>query len=308
MNQSILIIIIMSMMRLTVPIIIAALGNMYCLQAGIMNLGADGMMIAGAFGAALTTYFTGNVWLGVLVGVLAGGIIGSLHSLICVEFGGMQNVSGLGLNILAAGITTFLCRAVFNSNMTPSVENMFTTPALAGVPVVGDLLMQFSPIFYIMIVLSFISWYVMAKTVTGLRIVAVGSDPRTTETAGINVWRLKHVCVITCGLMTGLAGAYLSLGQLDRFVEGMTSGKGMLAIIAVTIGRRKPLKTVAAALVFGFFDALQLQIQVKSGLNLPPELILSIPYVIAVLALLFGSSKSMDKVNLNPYVKSKYEF
>ena len=308
MRDPLFVTVLLSTLRLSTPIIITALGNMYCMQAGVMNLGADGMMLSGAFGAVVVSYFTGSAWLGVFAGILCGGVIGTIHSFVSVEFGGTQNISGLGLNILAAGFTGFFCRNLFNSSMTPRVANVQNMTVLAGVPYIGGFLMRLSPIFYLMIVVFLISWYIMAQTVHGLRIVSVGSDPQTAETAGINVWRLKHICVITCGLMAGLAGAYLSIGQLNMFVEDMTAGKGMLAIIAVTIGRRKPLPTVIAALMFGIFDSLQLQLQINNRLDLPPELIQAIPYLVAILALFFGSSKIMDTVNMRPYVKNKYKF
>lgn len=309
MSWSMLLTIFVSIIRLSIPIVLTALGNMFCLQAGIMNLGADGMMISGAFGAAVTSYLTGNPWLGVLVGMLCGAVIGMVHSLISVEFGGMQNISGLGLNMLAAGLTSFFCRSMFHTALTPNVASIQSMPWLSGIPVIGPVLSQFSPILLLLIAVFLLCCYIMNRSVAGLRIVAVGSDPQTVETAGINVWRLKHICVVCCGALAGLAGAYLSVGQLNIFMENMTNGKGMLAVIAVTIGRRRPMRTVIVALLFGVFDALQLQIQISSGsTNIPPELIQIIPYAAAILAMVFASGKNLDNVNMKPYLKNRYKF
>jgi len=308
MSQSMFITVFVSIIRLSVPIILTALGNMYCLQAGIMNLGADGMMISGAFGAAVTAYFTGNPWLGVCVGIICGMLIGAIHSLISVEFGGMQNISGLGLNMMAAGLTSFFCRSTFKTGLSPNVASVQNMPWLAGIPLLGPILTQFSPILLILIIVFAISCYIMGRSVAGLRIVAVGSDPQTVETAGINVWKLKHICVITCGALAGLAGAYLSVGQLNFFMENMTMGKGMLAVIAVTVGRRRPVRTVIVALFFGIFDALQLQIQIIGTSGIAPELIQAIPYLAAILAMTFDFGKKLDDVNMNPYLKNQYKF
>lgn len=308
MSQSMFMAVFVSIVRLSIPVVITALGNMFCLQAGIMNLGADGMMISGAFGAAITSYYTGSPWLGVLVGVLCGALIGLIHSLISVEFGGLQNISGLGLNMLAAGLTSFFCRSLFKTALTPSVESIQSMPWIADVPIIGPVMSQFSPILLVLLVVFAVCCYIMGKSVAGLRIVAVGSDPQTVETAGINVWKIKHICVICCGAMAGLSGAYLSVGQLNIFMENMTNGKGMLAVIAVTIGRRRPLRTAIVALLFGVFDALQLQIQISGITNTPPELIQAIPYVVAILAMIFDSGKKLDNVNMKPYLKNCYKF
>lgn len=299
-----------SLLRLSVPIILAAFGNMYCERAGIMNLGAEGMMIAGAFGAVLGAYYTGNPWLGVLCGILAGIIIAGLHSLMSVEYGGIQNISGLGLNTLAIGITAFFCQNIFGSGLSSSVPSIQTTEILAGIPLIGKFLRQFSPILYITIAVIFISWFVMKKTVLGTHIIAVGDDPKAAETAGIQVWKLRHLCVsVFCGGLVGLAGAYLSIGQLSFFMEDMTNGKGMLAVIAVKMGGWQPSRIVGVAMFFGLFDALQTQLQLNNVLGIAPELIQLLPYVAGLIALaLTPNSDANPKALRQPYLKNKYKF
>lgn len=308
MSQIVVITMLVSVIRLSVPVIITGLGNMFSEKAGIQNLGAEGMMISGAFGAAVISYFTGSAWLGVLGGIMFGAVIGFLHGLISVQFGGVQNISGLGLNMLAAGLTSFLCRSFFSSGYSPKVDAIQSTKLLEGIPVFGEVLSQFSPIVYIMVVLIFICWYIMKKTTLGLRITAVGDDPQTVETAGINVWRMRHICVVVCGCMAGLAGAYLAVGQLNIFVEGMTKGKGMLAVIAVKMGRWDPKRIVIVAVMFGFFDALQLQLQISNALGVPTEITQLIPYVVAIAALALDSTATTAPMALRvPYVKNKFK-
>lgn len=307
--EAILVMMLVSIIRLSVPIIIAGLGNMYCEKTGVMNLGAEGMMIAGAFGGVIGAYFSGSAWLGVLAGVLMGTVVGLLHSLICVEFGGIQNISGLGLNMLAAGITSFFCRTLFGNSLSPSVASLQASPALAKVPVIGHILMQFSPIAYLCILVIFLSWFLMKKMILGKHMTAAGDDPQTAITAGIQVWKIRHFGVITCGALVGLAGAYLSIGQLNIFMENMTNGKGMLAVIAVKMGRWEPKRIVAIALLFGLFDAVQIQLQFNNVLNLSPELIQTIPFILGLTALALDSASAANPTALTkPYLKSKYKY
>lgn len=310
MNTVIISLMIVSVIRLTIPIILMAIGNMFCERAGVMNLGAEGMMISGAFGAILGSYFFGNPWIGVLIAVLCGMLVAGMHSLVCVEFGGIQNISGLGLNMLAVGMTSFIGRLLFNSAISPSVASLQSTPIFENIPLVGSFLAQFSPLAYLCIVIVIISWFIMNKTVLGLDIIAVGDSPQSAEKVGINVWRVRHLCVtVACGAMAGLAGAYLSIGQLSFFMEGMTNGKGMLAVIAVKMGRWEPKLIVAVALLFGFFDALQIQVQISNVWNASPELIQTIPYIAGIITLYLSSSSNVTPQSLmRPYVKNKYKF
>ena len=305
--NGIIVAMLIAILRLSVPVIITGLGNMFSVRAGVMNLSAEGMMISGAFCAVLGSYFTGNPWIGVLCGILGGVIVGAIHSLISVEFGGIQNISGLGLNMLATGLTAFLCRSMFGTAFSPTVASIQYTRILSNIPVIGNVLAQLSPIFYIMILVFLICCFIVDKTVIGLRMNAVGFHPQMVETAGIDVWKLKHISVLICGALAGLSGAYLSIGQLNTFMDSMTMGKGMLAVIAVQMGKQKPQRTVIIALIFGFFDALQLRIQISS-IAIAPELVQTIPYLVGIIALALDTSKNAAPRLLNPYLKNKYKF
>ena len=300
---------LLSVIRLSAPMFIAGMGNMYCERVGVLNLGAEGMMVSGAFAAVLGSYLTGSPWIGVLFGLLAGLLAGGIHALVCVEFGGMHAISGLGLTMLCNGIARFLCISIFGSTYSPNVNSLQTTDFLAGSPLVGGFLSQLSPLIYIGILLAALSWYVIFRTTYGLRVQAVGDDPRTVETAGISVWRLRYSGVLICGALCGIAGAYMSLGQLDRFFDGMISGKGMMAVIAVKMGKWAPGGILGTALLLGLFDALQMRLQVSSVVGLSPEMLGMVPYLagIAVLCLRRGGNDRPAALDTS-YLRNKYKF
>lgn len=294
---------------MSAPVFIAGVGNMFCERVGILNLGTEGMMISGAFSAVLGSWLTGNPWIGLLVGVIGGGLSAVIYGVVCVEFGGVQAIAGLGLNMLALGFTQFLCMAIFKSDISPNVASLNESGFLAGIPVAGPYLKTLSPIIFIVIAVAVAAYIIIFKTAFGLRIRAVGDDPKTVETGGIDVWKLKYQGVLICGLICGLAGAYMSIGQLDRFVTGMTSGKGMLAVIAVKMGRWNPLGIMGTALLLGTFDALQLQVQINSALSLPPELVQTLPFIAGIAVLAFQHSSNSRPASLEaPYLKNKYKF
>ena len=309
MVESLVLAFALSVIRLSAPMFIAGMGNMYCERVGVLNLGAEGMMVSGAFAAVLGSYLTGNPWIGVLMGMLAGLVASGIHALVCVEFGGMHAISGLGLTMLCNGIARFLCISIFGSTYSPNVTALQTTDILAGLPIVGGFLSQLSPLIYVGVLLSVVSWYVIFRTTYGLRVQAVGDDPKTGETAGINVWRLRYSGVLICGVLCGIAGAYMSLGQLDRFFDGMISGKGMMAVIAVKMGKWAPGGILGTALLLGLFDALQMKLQVANTIGLSPELLGMVPYLAGVAVLCFQRGKNARPTALDTtYLRNKYKF
>lgn len=294
--------------RLVTPIILASIGAMFCEKSGIMNLGIDGMMLAGAFVAMLGSYYFENAWFGVLLGILAGVAVGFIHAVITVEFGGNQTISGLGINLFVTGITGFLIRAIFNTTISPTVASVQRTDILAGIPVIGTKLAQISPITYITFLLIPVVWYVMGKTIFGLRVDAVGDDPKTIETAGVIPWNYRYLCILICGALAGLGGSYLSIGQMNRFSIDMTAGRGMIALVAVKMGKWKALGILGATLFFGVFDALQVQMQINNVLSLPTDIIQTIPYVCAFIMLVMVPNQNIaPKAMGTPYVKNKYK-
>lgn len=308
-ENSLVMALIVSTLRMATPITIGALGSLFAEQSGTMNLGAEGMMTMGAFFAVLGTYLTGNAWVGVLCGMIAGALIALVHGFISIEIGGLQNLSGLGLNMFCLGLTAFLLRVIFNTGISPSVSSLWRTPFLEGVPLIGKFLAAMSPLVYISMVLIGVVWFILNKTSFGLRMWAAGDDPKTLETAGIDVWRIRYICIILCGALVGLAGAYLSLGQMDKYVDGMIVGKGMLAFVAVKMGKYKPFSVFLMSLVFGFFEALQMQLQLSPAITIAPELIQMIPYVGAIVIMALQTNDDVfPRAFGEPYVKNKYKF
>lgn len=307
MNTSI-ILLLTSTIRLVTPVMIASVGVLFCERCGVQNLGIEGTISFGAFAAFITSYLTGNAWLGVLGGIVVGAFVGLLHSLICVEFGGKQAISGLGINMLANGFTAYMIRTLFQSTISGQAESIQQSPIFKDLPVIGGVLSQFSPLTYLGFLLVPIAYVVLEKTTLGLRIKAAGDKPVTLETAGVNLWNLRHLCVMLCGALGGLAGAYLSIGQMNRFVTGMVASYGMLSLVAVKMGNWKPFSIMLSSLLFGVCDALQLQLQIRQNFPIPTEIVQMLPYVVGFVVLAVFSKQSAAPASGGvPYVKNKYK-
>lgn len=218
-------------LRLAIPITLAAIGGTFSERSGIINLGLEGMMLIGALGGVLGVYYTGEPWLGVLFSLVVGGLIGGVHAVLSIKFKANQVVCGVGINLLAAGLTAVLVKAVWNRDgMSGQVESLknITIPLLNKIPVAGVLFRDQSPYLYITLLVVAAGWYIMFKTKTGLRIRAIGDHPRAAETAGININKYRYICVILSGMLAGIAGAYLSIAQNNLFINSMVAGRGFI--------------------------------------------------------------------------------
>jgi ABC-type uncharacterized transport system permease subunit len=294
-------------LRMATPLVYASLGGLFSERAGIVNIGLEGMMLIGAFSGVLTTFYISNPWLGVLAGVLAGGLIGLVHAIVTVRFAGNQVVSGTGINLFALGFTAYMSQTIWGSRgASQSVQGLgtITIPLLRDVPVIGnalDTLFSQTPLVYIMFLVVVISYIVLFKTPWGLRIRAVGEHPAAADTAGINVYRTKYLCLILSGMLAGLGGVFLSLGQLNLFVLGMTGGRGFIALAAMILGGWKPFGALGASLFFGLAYALQMRLQ-SIGL-LPAQIVLAIPYILTVVVLAGFVRKRVPPSDYKPYSK-----
>ncbi len=291
-------------LRMATPIAYAALGGIFSERVGIINIGLEGVMLTSAFTGVTVSYYTGNSWLGVLAAVAVGGLLGFFHAILTVKFAGDQIVSGTGLNIFAMGFTAYMSQVIWGSRgASESVTGIkvVTIPLLRQVPILGDILGEHSPLFYAMLAVTVVSYVVLFKTPLGLRIRAVGEHPTAAETAGIDVIRVKYLCVTLSGMLAGLGGAFLSLGHLNLFARGMTGGRGFIAIAAMIFGKWMPFGAFWASLLFGLADALQMRLQAL-GL-LPPQIILTIPYVLTVAVLAGVVGKATPPSDYKPYVK-----
>jgi ABC-type uncharacterized transport system permease subunit len=292
-----------STMRVATPLVLAALGGMFSERSGVINIALEGKMLAGAFTAAAVTYAAdtklglGNAspWVGLLAAIAAGLFIAAIYAVTCIRFKADQVVSGAAINILMLGIPGFLSGAFFlSSGSTPQLPKEHLIP--------------WTPII-IAFALVPISWYVMYRTPFGLRLRAVGEKPEAADAAGVSVKRMRYSGVLLAGVLAGIGGAYLSIGQSSLFTRNMTSGRGFIALAALIFGKWKPFQTMLACLLFGFTEAVSYQMQavkLPSGDDIPVQFIQMVPYVvtIVVLAGFIGSSRPPHALGI-PYQKEK---
>lgn len=274
-------------LRLSVPILFAALGGMFSERSGVVNIGLEGIMLVGAFSGVVGSYFTGSQWAGALVAMVSGIAIAALFALITVKIQINQIVSGIAINLLAVGLTSFFFRALFGITTTPITVKAFDPmiiPGLSAIPLIGEIFFSQTALVYVAFLLVPVSWYILYKTSWGLSIRTVGEHPTAADTVGIPVNRVRTLCVLASGALAGLGGAFLSLGQFNMFVDNMISGRGFIAVAAVIFGRWNPKGILIASLIFGVADALQIRLQ-TAGIGIPYQFLLMFPYVLTVVAL-----------------------
>jgi ABC-type uncharacterized transport system permease subunit len=280
-------------LRFSTPLIGAATGEILSEQAGVVNIGLEGMMLTGAFAGVLGSYLTGSVWGGVGVALLAGGLVGFFHAIICVILGANQVVSGAAINLGALGLTTFLNRAIFGQS-PPAVRSFesFPIPILSQIPVIGPMLFDHIPLVYLIYLLVPLMAILLFRTQWGLRLRAIGEKPEAAESAGVPVIRTKIIAVVSCGMLAGLAGTFYSLGNVRFFTENMTAGNGYIALAVVIVANWRPQWTIPAALLFGAANALALRAQAFQA-PIPYQLLFMLPYVLTLLvyAGLIGRSR-----------------
>ncbi len=301
---------IISTLLLTIPLGLAAIGATINEKSGVINIGIEGMMLMGSFTSVLGAYYSGgNMLIGMLCGILGGMALGLIHAVITIEFGGSQPVSSLGISLFASGVTTFLLEAIFKTRgNSPKVNTVKTSEIFSDIPVIGKFLSQMSPYFYILIVVAIAAYYVLYHTPVGLRLVSVGEDPKTAESVGINVWRIRYCAMLISSALAGLGGSYLSIGNLDRFQENMVAGRGYIALAAMILGRWNIKRAVAASLLFAFFEALKVQIQITKIIDIPVDLLSMLPYIITLIMLSISVSESRGpKSNGISFLKHKYQ-
>lgn len=292
-------------LRLSVPLAFAALGGLWSERSGVLNIGLEGMILTGAFISATGVFWSDNVWVGIIATLIAGGLVGLLHAYLCVSLRVDQLVSGLAINLAAAGLTAFGARVVFATGNTQQLPGFETIgiPVLKNIPVLGPLLFNQDPLVYFLFFLVPLSTYLLFRSSLGLSLRAVGEYPRAADTSGVSVVLFRYTSVILSGCLAGLGGAYLTLVHIKFFSEGMSAGKGFIALAALIFGKWHPVWTVFACLLFGATEALQLRIQAFS-FNIPYQLLTMLPYLVALFALVGLAGKSTPPAALGvPYIK-----
>lgn len=310
-----------STIRVATPLLFASLAGLFSERSGVVNIGLEGNLLVGAFAGAASAYVTGSAWTGVLVAVLVSVSMSLLHGFATITHRGDQVVSGMTVNILAAGLTVTLGRYWFEQGgQTPALDgdarfapiHFPFEQALHQVPVVGDiyseLLSGHTILEYIAFLMVPLAWWVIYRTRFGLRLRAVGEAPAAVDTAGISVIQLRYSALVICGILAGLGGAYLSLAQTAQFIPNMSAGKGYMALAALVFGKWRPWNAMFACLLFGFLDALAVRLQGLeiAGHAIPVQLIEAMPYVLTVFLLAGFIGKAVAPKALgSAYVKER---
>ncbi|MBB4071982.1 ABC transporter permease [Leucobacter sp. OH2974_COT-288] len=281
-----------SVLRSLIPILLAALGGMICERAGVFNIGLEGMILIGCFGAVAGSFFSGSWLVGALVGALAGAVFSLILGYGAIYRGGDPIVLAIAMNLLAIGITAFLIMSVFGVTgvfKDPGIAPIpvWEIPVLSGIPYLGELF-KLTPVGYFALLLAPALWFMLFRTPLGLRLRGVGERPLAAATLGVNPRSYQLWTVVFSGALAGLGGAQLAIGNVQEFTEGMSAGRGWIAVVAVMLARAHPLGVLGAALLFGFTDAYGFRMQ---GLGWPQQLTDALPYVVTLVALLLMSHR-----------------
>lgn len=308
MNWSSISDLLISAVRMATPLLFVALAELYSERAGQVNIGLDGIMAFGSLVGFLVCYWTSNPFLGVLCGALGGALVNMIYAFCTVTLRAQQIVYGMAINIFAPALASFIYRIVFGVSSTLAQATLMKSvaiPVLKDIPFLGKLLFDQTPMVYVVYLLVIVTAVYFTRTKSGLNYKAVGEYPRAAETMGINVVRYKYIACLICGFLAGMGGAYLTTCYVNTYSDGIVAGRGFIALAAVIFGRWSASGVLLACLLFGFFDALQLRLQVGTDL-IPYQLFQMIPYVMTLVALtVFGSKIAGPKANGKPYYREE---
>jgi len=311
-----------STMRLSTPLLLACLAGLFPERAGIFDIGLEGKMLAAAFFSAAFAYVTGNVWLGLAAGIGASMLLSLLHGVASITFRGNQLISGVAINFLAAGMTVLIAQSWFKQGgRTPALlsggrfENI-TLPfadALSVVPIIGpfykEVVSGHTILVYVALLMVPLTWWVLFRTRFGLRLRAVGEAPEAVDTAGVSVIGMRYSAVIICGVLCGIAGAYMATGLQAGFVKDMTAGRGYIALAALIFAKWRPWYALSSCLLFGFLQAVALRpdlIKGYLGFEVQVQLLDALPYILTVVILAGFVGKAIPpRAGGEPYVKER---
>ena len=291
---------IFSAIRLSTPLIFAALGGMFSERSGIINIALEGLMLAGAFTAAVTTYELSNPYLGFLCAMLSGAVLALVYAVAVIKFEANQVVAGTAINFLMLGLPQLLSGAIYDSSgSTPQIAKQFLLREFFNINIASFLAFLLIPL----------CWYVLYKTPFGLRLRAVGENPSAADAAGVSVLKMRYTAVVLSGVLAAAGGAYLSIGQSSLFTRGMTAGRGFIALAALILAKWRPVQVLIACLFFGFTEALTIplaNIKTSSGEPIPVQFVQIIPYVLTIIVLagFIGLSRAPKALGI-PYNKEK---
>ena len=295
-----ILILLFSTIRSATPLLFAALGGMFSERSGVINIALEGLMLAGAFTAAVVTYELSNPYVGFIAGMAVGALVAFIFAIAVIKFEADQVVTGFAISLLMLGLPAVISSRLYDSaGSTQQIPQQFLLP---------DFYNRISLASIIAFLLVPVCWYVLYKTPFGLRIRAAGENPEAADAAGVNVIRLRYTAVIISGVLAAAGGAYLSIGQSSLFTRGMTAGRGYIALAALILAKWKPIPVLFACLFFGFTEALSIQLQgvvkMPSGEDIPVQFIQMIPYVLTIIVLagFIGLSRAPKALGI-PYRK-----
>ena len=298
-----------AVIRIASPLIFGTLGELICERAGVLNLGIEGIMTAGAFAGWLTVYLGGGLWMGVAVAALAGAMFGLLHGTLVVPLGLSQHVTGIGVTLLSTSLCYYAYRLVFPEVTSPPKIEPFqplSIPLLSDIPLLGPALFQQTPLTYLAFAMVVaVSWF-LYRTPAGLAVRTVGENPAAAEAQGMNVTAIRMLAVMAGSALMGVGGSFITLSAFNSFFFEMMNGRGWICIALVVFSAWHPGKALLGALLFGLFDAYQLRLQQLASAAVPYQVFLMMPYVLSIIALIVMSRRvAYPRALMVPYRKGE---
>ncbi len=291
-----------AVLRTATPLLLGTLGVLLCERAGVLNLGIEGIMVAGAFTGWLTVYAGHGLWTGVLVAALTGAVLGSLHAWLTVGLALSQHVSGLGITMLATALSYYGYRVSFPKVNTPPTITPFEAMDWLPIPILGD---QTALTLLALLLVPLLAW-VLFRTPLGLAVRMVGENPQAAEGQGVAVMAVRSAAIIAGSALMGVAGAFLTLSAFNAFFFNMVNGRGWICVALVVFASWRPGKALLGALLFAFFDALQLRLQQSGDGLVPYQFYLMLPYLLSILALVLVARKAAyPQALMKPYRKGE---
>lgn len=294
-SQVFLVTLLAAGVRMAIPILLPAIGEIFAERSGILNINLEGQMLMGAFFSFLVGYYTHHLLLSLLAGAAAGVLTAMLMALCCNLWHCNHVVIGITLNMFALGTTSFWYRVAFGVTTSPPKADVnsgtLNIPFLSEIPILGEILFQQSFLFYLSVIIVAAAFFVLRKTQFGLQIKSSGEYPRAAETMGVNVNRMRYLSMLICGALAGMGGSFLSLISLNRFVDNITASRGFIALAIVIFGKWDPWRVFLASILFGTTDALQLRLQAV-GVDVPYQLLTMLPYLLTILVMIVTAKRS----------------
>ena len=294
-------------LRIATPLIFGVLGALICEKSGVLNLGIEGIFVAGAMAGWMAVWFGFTLWAGLLVAVIVGAVFGLIHAILTVPLGLSQHVSGLGVTLLATSVSYFTYRTALPKVSSPPKIEPFQPldiPILSELPFVGPILSQQTAMTWLAIFMVGLVWWVLNRTPLGLSVRAVGDNPDAVDAQGLSVYGLRIGAVIVGSSIMALGGDFLTMSAFDSFFFGMVNGRGWICIALVIFASWRPGKALLGAILFGAFDAFQVRLQTEVGAFLPSQVFLMAPYVLSLIALVIVARKAeYPRALLKPWFK-----